>query len=687
VTTPLLTYSLATEPFPLQASAATGGLSPATLTIVATNATGAPVPLQAVQITIPVGPGVTGLTPDPSGIGPVPPPGWPAATVSYLPGAAAWVFLAPGGSFTVPAYGSLAFSFNQLQVNRAPGDTQVRVMEGSGECSPPACPTQVLAISKFPSGWGTVSFWATPVVVQQGGGPTLGWSGPAGADYQIVYYTPQTGVVLAPAAGQTPFAPQGEYPPATDPLSLQQTTTFTLQVSQTVAGQPYAAQCQVTVTVEVPAPVITSFGGTLGGSGTEPTLTLHWTTQNAMRCVIGGFSEELTPNGSWPSQIPLQMPLALSYTLTAWNAANVATTATWYVPPVIASFAGAPRVTVQGQTVDVALELSWATVLAESCALTGVSGTVGPGGTTTITPGVAAPLATGYTLTAGNGPQTTTATVHVAWGASGVEAQPMPGILVGVAAAPDGGSVLLSVNGSQGTVVRLDSRTLAVTGSSPGLPLMPSALAVSPDGSRVFVGQFSVGLMVLDGTTLQPVGSPTSQVEVSGLAATPDGRRLVVSVPGGVTALDAATLEPLGVSVSLSPRPRGVAVSPDGARVYVACASLSGNGDGRVAVLDATTLQPVAGSPVTIPNAQAVSVSADGALVFAACAYDTEKAGVPGSLTVIDAATLQPIPPAVPLDDVPMGAATAADGSRVFVCGAGLGILTLLVPSAVTPAG
>jgi len=687
MTDPMLTYSLNPAPFPLQASAATGGLSPATLTVVGTNATAAAVSLQGVSITLNVSEDATGLTPDPAGIGPVPPPGWPAATMSVAAGTATWTFLpAPGsgGAITVPAGGSLAFTFNQVQVNRVPGFTPVTVMEGSGGCSPPQCPTtKTLGVTKFPNGWGTVSFWASPPEVPQGVGPTLGWSGPSGATYHIDYYTPQTGVMIVPAEGEAPFASHGEYPTAANPLSLQQTTTFTLLVTETVAGQTYNAQCQATVAVELPDAVITRFTGTVGGSRAEPTLTLHWATRNAMQCQVGGVGDLLGPSGSWPSQTPLQMPLQQIYTLTAWNAANVTTTATWHMPPVIASFGGAPRVTVSGNSVAVALELTWAALLADSCTLSGVAGKVAASGSHTFDPTVAAPLATAYTLTAVNGPQTTTATVNVAWGVSAVQVQAIPeSTCLGLAATPDGASLLLgtSDDGTTGQVTRLDAATLAVTQTSPALPWQVGALAVSHDGSRVFARAFiNGGLLALDGVTLKPVGSSSLEpAAYGGLAVTPDGKRLLVLVPGAVTALDAATLHPLGVSTPLS-EPQRVAVSPDGTRVYVACRTDPEGGDGCVAVLDAVTLQPVPGSPVPLPDVFDVSVSPDGALVF------VTWGGWP-CLSVIDAATLQRIEPVVPLGDGFAEAASAVDGSRVFVSGMS-GMLMVMVPSRVTRAG
>jgi hypothetical protein len=84
-------------------------------------------------------------------------------------------------------------------------------------------------------------------------------------------------------------------------------------------------------------------------------------------------------------------------------------------------------VTPSPRIVDVALELSWATLLAESCTLTGVSGAVAATGSATVTPSMAEPLPTAFTLTAVNGPQTTIATVDVAWGASAGEMTPVSG--------------------------------------------------------------------------------------------------------------------------------------------------------------------------------------------------------------------------------------------------------------------
>jgi hypothetical protein len=297
----LLDYALATDPFPLQASPATGGLAHCVLTVLASNPAAdpakQPVTVRGIVITVPIGGAPSALTPDATGIYAVPPGGW---TRQPNTPAGVFAFVPPGGSIAVGA-DPLVFVLAEVQVNRGPGIVEgLTVQEGSGGCRPPHCPTVPLPLVKFPSGWGKVEFDAEPPNIDAGARTSLRWSGPpagpAGATYTLEWAT-SAGVVNVPRPNQPPLAASGTYPGPNDPaLTPAATTTFTLTVAEVVAGVPYSAQVQKTVTVRQPGPTISLFKGEIAYSAKgECKLTFHWAT-NADYCRLGGGMNELLPD-------------------------------------------------------------------------------------------------------------------------------------------------------------------------------------------------------------------------------------------------------------------------------------------------------------------------------------------------------------------------------------------------------
>jgi hypothetical protein len=294
-TNPLLRYGLTTDPFPLQASPQTGNLSTATLTLVVSNPNPDPdknfVALQGLIVSIPVGADGTDLTPDATGIGPVPPAGWNPPAKETSPGLIKYIFHPEKGDSQVKGAG-LNFIFNNVEINRQTGTVAIEVMEGSGSCTPPSCPTQQVYITKFPNGWGEVQFWLDPPDVPYQSATTLHWAGPAHATYSIEYALDNQ-VFNVPADGAPALGSQGQYPAQTDPpLTLDRTTVFTLRVEDTtISNQTYHAQQQLTATVQIPAPQIISFGvSPTGFSGAETQVTLSWQTQNVSELNVAGFS-------------------------------------------------------------------------------------------------------------------------------------------------------------------------------------------------------------------------------------------------------------------------------------------------------------------------------------------------------------------------------------------------------------
>ncbi len=301
----ILLYNVNTNPFPLQASAQSGNPNLAQMTIVATNDTQNDVVLQGIMVQIPIGQSATQLTNDSSDIGPVAPPNWQKPQIKTPTGYIQYFYLPQQGYGTLKAGQSLNFVFNNIQVNGNTGTVEIDVTEGSNNCTPDVdCPVQKLFVTKFPNGWGQVSFWVDQPDIPAGGSDTLHWSGPSGATYSIEYYTPQTGIVNIPAQGQPPLASQGQYPgQGAPPFILQQTTVFTLDVSESISGQQYNAQTQVTVTVQIPPPMINSFTAVPSGldMNNPQTARLTWNTSNASLIKIdgvGSFTGGQAANGS-----------------------------------------------------------------------------------------------------------------------------------------------------------------------------------------------------------------------------------------------------------------------------------------------------------------------------------------------------------------------------------------------------
>ena len=104
--------------------------------------------------------------------------------------------------------------------------------------------------------------------------------------------------------------------------------------------------------------------------------------------------------------------------------------------------------------------------------------------------------------------------------------------------------------------------------------------------------------------------------------------------------------------------PTGVAVSPDGKRVFVANLE-----DNTLSVLDTWSLLAITGTPIQVgPSPAYVAVLPNGSRVFVSNLYGN-------TVSVIDATTDPPkvIGKPIPVGTAPMGIAVSPDGTRVFV--------------------
>ena len=140
----------------------------------------------------------------------------------------------------------------------------------------------------------------------------------------------------------------------------------------------------------------------------------------------------------------------------------------------------------------------------------------------------------------------------------------------GVAATPDGSRVYVA-NFTSGTVSVIDTATNAVV-ATVTVEDGTQGVVVTPEGSRVYVTNRSAATVsVIDTATNLVTATVTVGGSPSGIDVSPDGSRVYLanSFSGTVSVIDTAT-NAVVATVAVGNSPRGVAVMPDGSRVYVA---------------------------------------------------------------------------------------------------------------------
>jgi YVTN family beta-propeller protein len=194
----------------------------------------------------------------------------------------------------------------------------------------------------------------------------------------------------------------------------------------------------------------------------------------------------------------------------------------------------------------------------------------------------------------------------------------------------------------------------------------PGAVAVSPDGRRVYVADTArSGVDVIDAATNQLVttiplrGGPFQL----GLAVSPDRSHLYVTDLGKLNVIS-TTLGKVVATVKVGKQPIGVAVSPDGERIYV-----TNENDNTVSVIDASSDQVIATVRVG-SNPQGLAVRPDGQRIYVVDrgfnASSNGRSALNGAISVIDAATNK-VHDTVWVHTAPWAVTVSPDGRRVYV--------------------
>jgi YVTN family beta-propeller protein len=247
------------------------------------------------------------------------------------------------------------------------------------------------------------------------------------------------------------------------------------------------------------------------------------------------------------------------------------------------------------------------------------------------------------------------------------------------------GSTLYFADTAQDLVSVIDAATLTQKNYNPAetdihVGINPTDLAVSPDGSQLWVADTGPQIGPGSPSDIEVVSTATDQVTATlrlptapaQVVFSPSGSTAYVTTTFGLWVFNTATDRVAGVIPGLGD-PHGVAVSPDGSTVYV-----TNTVDNVVDVIDAATDRVT----TTIPVGQLpwqMAVSADGSTVYVADP-DSDQISVisTASNSVINTFTLS---------GGPITLALTPDGSELWVAGITSAILTVIDTSNDTVVG
>jgi YVTN family beta-propeller protein len=238
------------------------------------------------------------------------------------------------------------------------------------------------------------------------------------------------------------------------------------------------------------------------------------------------------------------------------------------------------------------------------------------------------------------------------------------------------------------TALNVPANTTAATiPAGPPQFILNQAIVASPDGTRVYALYQNGGVvLVIDAAANTPVATITGAGTAPiGLAISPDGARLYVAdLITGVVIIDTATNTVVGSPIAVTGFAGALAITPNGTRLYV------GSQVSNIVTIVDTATNTVVGSPIAIGcTPQRMAVTPNGTQLYVACSS-------PGQTVTISTAS-NTVTASIPFDGIDFRLAITPDGSQVYVSGltgANVGVidtatntLTTTIPVGTFPTG
>ena len=216
----------------------------------------------------------------------------------------------------------------------------------------------------------------------------------------------------------------------------------------------------------------------------------------------------------------------------------------------------------------------------------------------------------------------------------------------------------------------IDTATNTVTATLP-LPESVSGIAVSPDGRRVYAAN-SKQVFVIDASTnkiLADIPTGTGPGGITGIAVNPAGTRVYVTSNWDQSVLKVIDTRSNSVVTTIDfgrgSIPVGVAVHPNGTHIYVA-----EGGSGSLAVIDAATNTVINDislvGPCRFPSPWGVAVDPAGSRIYVADQGCSDASGK-SYIYAIDAATETVLAHVATAETSARGLTVSPDGTRLYV--------------------